>query len=212
MNIKSAVIVGAVVIVVLGALLYFIPAPKEPAYVSYEVREDSYEIIVEYPALPYEAAQKNLEDIVGTFVGGFEEVVSEFGLSPTGRPYTLIVEDVEVAESRDTTGILLLVYQDFGGAHGLPQYVGLNFDKDTGEEVVLDDVLTLLEKSFEDVVTEVNTHFEEELGEAFFSEGAEAREENYSSFLINGNEVTFYFQPYQIAAYALGIQEYTFMY
>ena len=214
MNIKSAVIVGGIIIVILGALLYFVPAPqeKEGLYVSYEVREDTYEILVEYPVLPYEQAQTSLEEIVSTYVKGFEETVQEFGKSPTGRPYLLIVEDAALVESQHTVGINLLVYQDFGGAHGLPQFIGLNFTKDGGEEVVLEEALSLLDTSLEDLAAEATLHFEETLGESFFREGAEPREENYSSFVIGDDEVTFYFQPYQVAAYALGIQEYSFSY
>lgn len=214
MNIKNAVIGGGIIIVILGALLYFVPAPaeKEDPYISYEVREEAYEIMVEYPRLASVQAQESLENIIDTYVAGFEETVSDFGMSPTGRPYVLIVEDEEVVETQDTVGINLLVYQDFGGAHGLPQYIGLNFDKETGEELVLADVLELLDTTLEDVAALSTAHFEETLAESFFRGGAEPIEENYSSFLIREDGVTFYFQPYQVAAYALGIQEYTILF
>lgn len=215
MNLKASIIVGGVAVVVLALLLIFTPAPEkkqEAAFYTYTQNTDTAEIMVEYPYFGYEKADKKLEEIVQNFVGGFEEAVREIGPLPNGRPYVLVVEDEVTAETEDTVGITLLVYQDFGGAHGLPQFIGLNFYKETGEEVALSDVLTRIDLTLEELAQKTDAYFIEKIGEGYFAEGAEPVEENYQSFLIGENEVTFYFQPYQVAAYALGIQEYKISY
>lgn len=215
MNLKAVVIVGAIVVVVLALLLVFTPAPEKdesPQLYTYSQNTDTTEIMVEYPYFGYEKADEKLKEIVENFVGGFEEAVREIGPLPNGRPYVLVVEDEITTETEDTVGITLLVYQDFGGAHGLPQFIGLNFYKETGEEVTLSDVLTRIDRTLENLAQETDVYFTQKIGEGYFSEGTEPVEENYQSFLIGESEITFYFQPYQVAAYALGIQEYKISY
>ena len=43
-----------------------------------------------------------------------------------------------------------------------------------------------------------------------FEEGADTNPENFSSFVISADKVTFIFQQYQVAAYAAGPQEVSF--
>lgn len=214
---KNIVIGGAVLIVILALALFFIPKPEEESlaqdqYTFFEEKTDTAEIMVEYPSLPYERADISLQIIVNEYVAEFKSMVDEFGKSPTGRPYILIIEDQEIVESSTTVGILLLVYQDFGGAHGLPQFIGLNFNKETGEEVSLDTVLEITKQSLASLSEGASLHFAGILEEAFFPEGVEAEEENFSSFLLTENTATFYFQPYEVAPYALGPQEYKISY
>ena len=208
---------GAILIVVLLAGLFFIPAPEkksqvEDGYTFFEEKTNLAEIIVEYPSLGYEKADAALDAVIDTFVEDFRSATKELGESPTGRPYVFVIEDQKVVESAETIGILLLVYQDFGGAHGLPQLIGLNFNKETGEEISLDNVLDVIDQDLQSLSEGAKAHFTEILGESLFVEGTEAKEENFMSFILEENEVTFYFQPYQVAAYALGPQEYKISY
>ena len=215
MNIKVAVTGGLILIVLLSLALFLIPAPEKESDVvstSFEEKTDIAEITVKYPSLGYTEADEVLSEVVGEFVGDFKVAVEESGPSPSGRPYILVIEDQAVVESADTVGVLLLVYQDFGGAHGMPQLIGLNFYKDTGVQVSFEDVLARVNKTADMVAEGAISYFEETLGDSFFKDGAEVGEYNYKSFLIEGNTVTFYFQPYQVAAYALGPQEYTISY
>jgi hypothetical protein len=218
MNMKTTVIGGAVLIVILALGLFLIPASEkkldvaDDGYTFFEEKTQAAEITVEYPSLENEKVDATLDTIVQDYVQDFKAAVQEIGDSPVGRPYILVIEDQEVYESPTTVGVLLLVYQDFGGAHGLPQLIGLNFDKETGEEILLSDVLALVDITLEDLAGGATDYFAELLGDSFFSEGAEAVEENFSSFVVSDGEVLFYFQPYQVAAYALGPQEYKIEY
>lgn len=215
MNIKTTVLAGLILIILLALALFFIPAPEKKAEISYntfEERTDLAEIIVEYPSLGYEKVDTSLTSAVDAYVADFRASVEESGISPNGRPYILLIEDQGIVESAETVGMLLLVYQDFGGAHGMPQLIGLNFYKETGEQVSLGDMLALTSWTLVSVAEGASDHFSKTLGDSFFKEGAEAGEDNYASFLIEEDTVSFYFQPYQVAAYALGPQEYTISY
>lgn len=218
MNMKTIVIAGGVLIIILALGLFLLPAPDKKSeivddgYTFFEEKTRTAEITIEYPSLENEKVDASLDSIVSDYVADFKIAVNEIGESPVGRPYVLIIEDQEVYESPTTVGVLLLVYQDFGGAHGLPQLIGLNFDKETGEEIVLSDVLSLTNLTLEELAEDATEYFAELLGESFFPEGAEAAEENFGSFIVDSGEVLFYFQPYQVAAYALGPQEYKIEY
>jgi len=215
---KTMVIGGGVLIIILALGLFFLPAPdkesevEDDGYTFFEEKTQVAEITVEYASLENEKVDASLSSIINDYVVDFKAAVEEIGESPVGRPYILVIEDQEVYESETTLGVLLLVYQDFGGAHGLPQLIGLNFDKETGEEVLLSDVLALADMTLEELSEGATEYFMELLGDSFFDGGTDAEEQDFSSFVIDDGEVLFYFQPYQVAAYALGPQEYKIEY
>ena len=61
------------------------------------------------------------------------------------------------------------------------------------------------------VSAESSTSLARQLGDMFmFKEGADTNPENYSSFLVSRDAVTFIFQQYQVAAYAAGPQRVSF--
>jgi len=216
MTLKSGVIAGAVLIIILLLALFFIPAPEKSDpnenFIDFQEETQNTQIIVGYEKLENEKVSNALKVIVDGYVADFRQAAEEFGPSPTGRPYVLIVEDEEVFETDETIGVLLFVYQDFAGAHGIPRLMGHNFYKDTGEEVSLGDVLAISNWTLVAVAEGAEEYFTKKFGDSYFKEGIEAAEANYSSFLIKENEITFFFEPSRVAVYALGPQEYTISY
>lgn len=216
MSIKSTIILGGVLIIVLALALFFIPAPEktseEDLLVNFQEETQNTQIIIGYEKFGDEKIDANLAAIVDGYVAAFRETAEEFGESPSGRPYVLIIEDEEVVETDETVGVLLLVYHDFAGAHGLPRLLAHNFYKETGEEVSVGDMLAISSWTLVALAESTHDFFTEKLGDSFLTDGAEPSDANYKSFLIKEGEVTFFFEPYQVAVYALGPQEYTISY
>ncbi len=114
--------------------------------------------------------------------------------------------DIYRADSRVLS--LLEHYTDYwGGAHGYYASYGTNFDVMTGKKLKLADVVTDMETFGEKVFTRL----EEQYPDLGFSEKRDyileliTSDENLSWVL--GNEgITLYFNPYEIAAYADGMQ------
>ena len=104
----------------------------------------------------------------------------------------------------------LNLYQDMGGAHGLPIVVGLNYDAATGRELTQDDALRMTGLTLQQISTQALKELHQEFGESVFTEGAEPKSDNYRTFIVGPYNVTFIFQAYQVVAYAAGMPEVSF--
>lgn len=105
---------------------------------------------------------------------------------------------------------ILSIREDFsdywGGAHGMYGSVGINYDINTGEELVITDVIT----DIETLPAILSEKIKEQCGDEY--ETFETLEEtlkgytaeNYS-WTMGYEGITFYFQPYEIASYAMGL-------
>ena len=213
---RNAVIGVGVLIVVLAIALFAIPAPErsdvEDDFIVFQEETKDTQIIIEYPVLDNKVSAARLTAIVDEYIADFNNTVKDIGPSPVGKPYVLIIEDVDFAETEKTEGVLLLMYQDFGSAHGISRLIGINFYKKTGERVSVQEVLTIGGKNLNSLSEEATVFFEEKLGEGFIKEGIEADAKNFESFFVKNNEIIFFFEASQVAVQALGPQEYTFSY
>lgn len=94
----------------------------------------------------------------------------------------------------------------WGGAHGMYGSVGINYDVNTGEILELTDVLTNIE-TLPSILSE--KVIREYAGEYETFETLEETLENYSTkeycWTMGYEGITFYFQPYEIASYAMGL-------
>lgn len=107
-------------------------------------------------------------------------------------------------------------YDYFGGAHGLPVWEGYTFDLETGERMLLPDLVSNTEEELKDLVTE---YFGEKIDESPSDYWADAKEivrESVSlettDFVLTDEGICFYMHPYSIAAYAMGFSEVTIPY
>lgn len=110
----------------------------------------------------------------------------------------------------DFISVKLVLSQYMGGAHPMTIVSGVNYSVASSSIMSLHDVLPLTGLSIEELSEQSTARLEETLGENLFAEGANTNPENFSSFSISTSTVTFIFQPYQVAAYAAGVQEVAF--
>lgn len=94
----------------------------------------------------------------------------------------------------------------WGGAHGMYGSIGMNYDVNTGEILLLTDVLTGIEGLPAILSEKIMAQYPDE--SAVFSTLKEDldnyTQENYS-WTMGYEGITFYFQPYEIASYAMGL-------
>jgi hypothetical protein len=87
---------------------------------------------------------------------------------------------------------------------------GLNYAKDTGKEIGLKSVLTLIGATLTQVSEHASQELKKKLGDSFIAKGATPTEENYWMYSINDKGVTFIFNEYQVAPYSEGPQRVSF--
>ena len=105
------------------------------------------------------------------------------------------------------------MYNFQGGAHALTQLLTLNFDKATGKTLTLDDVMVpgykvklneLLQKALMDKADCKDINELHDKGYLFSMEMYPS-----SNFILGKDGITFIYNPYEIAPYALGRIELT---
>lgn len=107
-------------------------------------------------------------------------------------------------------------YDYFGGAHGMPVWEGYTFDLETGERLLLPDLVSNTEEELKDIVT---GYFSEKIDESpsdYWADAKETVRESISfettDFVLTDEGICFYMHPYSIAAYAMGFSEVTIPY
>lgn len=111
----------------------------------------------------------------------------------------------------DVVSAKLIVSTYMGGAHPNAAIYGLNYDRETGNQLTLDDALSMVGLTLEEVAERAKAELSTKLGSDIISpEGFDPTPENYSTFTVSPDEVTFIFQVYQVAPYAAGPQEVSF--
>ncbi len=113
--------------------------------------------------------------------------------------------DIFVQRADETVVSLLQNYHDYmGGAHGMYGNGGVNFNTETGEELLLSDVCTDIAKLGEIVYNKLK----EDYPDAYFFDLESVIEnsviEESFAWTINNTGVNIYFQPYEIASFADG--------
>lgn len=113
----------------------------------------------------------------------------------------------------DETKICLLLsgYEYSGGAHGMPFRTALIYDLNSGQKIETEDLFDVTEEDFSTLFTEA---FSDLIAESpgdywadamdYVHEEASLENENY---YLTETGVTFYFEPYVLAAYAYGYIE-----
>lgn len=216
---KAVVLVIVIsAIALLGAGVWFVfqmPAPahvQKPGMVATSTlatETDAYSISIEYPQFALPTIDALIRADIETSVAEFKTLPQNPHDSATPRNGFVGTFD-HVYVDEDIVSVQLILSQDTGGAHPLTLFSGVVFDRHTGKRLLLGDVLPLIGKSTEDVARVATAEFREKFGEGFFSEGATSNPENFSSFLVMKDSVSFIFQQYQVAAYAYGPQQVSF--
>lgn len=121
-----------------------------------------------------------------------------------------------VAVRRADTRVLSLLYENLyyaGGAHGSYFYFGENFDTKTGKKLKLADVVTDMDALPALVSEQLDIYY----GEVGFYDDLNLEEyfrdsEQEISWTLDYNGITIFFNPYDIAPYASGVQNVTILF
>ncbi|MBI4088399.1 DUF3298 domain-containing protein [Candidatus Kaiserbacteria bacterium] len=213
------------VLLVLSGILYVIVrfAPIQPLFPSFigedsatsmtvaHIRDDapSYTVSAQYPQFGIPAIDTQVQQAM-------EAAITEFKSLPQNPPNSATAQNEftgtfdKVYIGPDIVSVELVLSEYTGGAHPLTLLSGMNFNRTTGRLLLLDDALKLIGLTTRQVSERATAQFEQKFGDAFFADGANDNPENFSSFTISADKVTFIFQQYQVAAYAAGAQEASF--
>lgn len=103
-----------------------------------------------------------------------------------------------------------------GAAHGMPWWIGFTFDLESGERMLLSDILYNSEEELKELVTQ---YFEELVAsqeEGYYWEDATSYVQESvnmeSEFYLTDEGIVFFYGPYELACYAAGFQEVTVPY
>lgn len=146
-----------------------------------------------------------------------QQAVDEFKTYPANPPDSAVPKnqlDSDVGPiyvGTDVVSVELLISEYTGGAHPNTAIVAINIDPRSGRALTLQDALSLIGRSLNDVAQESLAQLKQKLGDdVIFEEGAQPTPENYQTFMVTKDGVTFAFQNYQVAPYAAGPQFITF--
>ncbi len=193
------------------------PQPATATSTALEMRivEDSedtagYSIDVRYPQFGVEQVDSAVKRVVDGATAAFKAYPAERESDSALPKNEQSIAFNSVYTGSDYVSVELTISEYTGGAHPNTIIVGVNVSRATGEEVGLDEALFLVGKDLAALASETDAELKTRLGEAYFVEGAEPTEQNYATFLIGRDDVTFVFNSYQVAPYSSGPQEVSF--
>jgi len=129
------------------------------------------------------------------------------------REYNLNIGYDKGELSDEIVSIVFNVYNFEGGAHGASYFVPLNYNPTTKQEIKLSDLYPnqpdYLKKISDYCIKDLTKQLTDSSGiemtdSSWIQRGAGANAENFQFFLINKDNIVFYFPQYQVAAYAAG--------
>ncbi len=170
----------------------------------------TYTIDVEYPQFGIQSADAVIKGYVDRAVAAFKSYPSDVPSVDSAPKNEQDITFEDTYAGSDFVSVALLVSEYTGGAHPNSAYIGVNVDVRTGKEVTQGEALALIGKTLKEVAAKTDAEMRAKLTDAYFEEGAEAKAENYSTFIIGKDSVTFIFNSYQVGPYAAGPQEVSF--
>lgn len=176
------------------------------------VSEDTstYLIDIRYPQFGIPLADVKIKAIVDNAMAAFKSYPANPPDSAAPKnEFTSSFSSTYVGA--DIVSVALTISEYTGGAHPNTVIIGVNVDPKTGEEVTLDDALGMIGKNLQQVSEESLVQLRAELGADIIApEGASPVPDNYSTFLVSKDKVTFIFNNYQVAPYSAGPQSVEF--
>ncbi len=171
---------------------------------------ETYKVEVHYPQFGIPVVDAKIQAVVDNAVLAFKNYPANPSDSSVPKnEFTGSFNSAYVGA--DVVGVALSFSEYTGGAHPNTVIVGVNVDRNTGKDVTLDDALLLIGKTLPEVGSESLVQLKAKIGEELiFPEGAEPKADNYSTFTVNKDTVTFIFNTYQVAPYSAGPQEVSF--
>lgn len=182
--------------------------PVEMTIHGVQESTENYEISVAYPQFGIREFDSQIRQVIDGRIGEIKRL--SIPSSAAGYKNTLEISFTEPYIGDDYVSARLNVSHYTGGAHGITITTGLNWDRKRKKVAKLDDAIALTGQSLQSIAYGARLALESDLG-SIYVEGIQPSRENFGSFVIDKNYVTFIFQPYQVAAYAAGPQEVSFV-
>lgn len=214
-------IIVAIIAVAAGCLSagYFVGRGKQPALVptptvspigvdNNNQYEESANITIRTsaPVLDNQAFNAVIDAFVDEQMREAKAIADESGRHENLR-HTLDIIWNELYMTPRLASFYFTVSSYTGGAHGNHAIVGMNFDLANDKSLELIDLFRS-NSGYGQKLSEIATAaLREKLGDDLFAEGVDSNPENFSSFTIDEEGITFHFSPYQVAAYAYGHQQ-----
>ncbi len=174
---------------------------------------DTYTVNANYPQFGIPTIDENVRAVVSEAVAQFKEDIAAGPPPPDSAVLRYEFESMfdSAYVGPDVISARLIISAYLGGAHGNAVIHGLNYDRETARVLTLDDALSMIDLTLEEVAGRAKTELAAKLGtDVIFLSGADPTPENYGTFVVGPEAVTFVFQLYQIALYAAGVQEVSF--
>ena len=161
-----------------------------------------------------EEQNKNIEYENGN-VEWMEEMIEEYGEDGISHSsYSSTLSEIAYFDGRYVS-FCQQEYDYQGGAHGMPLWIGLTFDLETGERLSLPDVIANSEEELNSIVTEYFAEYINGNPEEFWEDALDVVRDEIcfeSDFYLTEDGIKFYFHPYALSYYAAGFPEVTIPY
>jgi hypothetical protein len=132
------------------------------------------------------------------------------------REYDLNIGYTKGEIDKNIVSVVFEIYSFVGGAHGVTNFIPLNYNVKSKTEIQLSDLFSetpdCLQKISNFCKKDLTQQITKNSGStegSWINDGAGPTAENYSVFLINEDNLVFYFQQYQVAPGAYGNFEVT---
>ncbi|MBA0045891.1 RsiV family protein [Mycobacteroides sp. LB1] len=153
--------------------------------------------------------QKAVDAMVADIRANFRGSLERAGAPPEGKPWALKVtfDAYQGKGLHPSDGVRFTVTEALGGYHPRFAYRTLVFDRTTKQAVsfgaLLIDPATALPKISALVRADLRARLRG-VGTEFVDTGTAPEEGNFQDFALDGDELVFWFEPYQVASYADG--------
>lgn len=182
---------------------YYHAEIRYPVFADLAIVNDKIEKII---TEKFELFDKNAES-------SWQELNSErksSGASDETPPFELTIKCEPVTNNKNYISVIINIYTYEGGAHGYTNLVSVNYDKAQKKFISLPDIDGWsYERASEISRADLRKQFGADAGSVWIDEGTSPTAENFSVFTYDGITLTIYFEQYQVAPYAYGIQAVT---
>lgn len=194
------------------------PLLPEAKLKSININEETDNYLIEafYPEFVYlsndnqKSANQAAYDLVQSLINDFKASAKEVEPLPDfdlGSSQHLGYDEYYLSDTLISLNFSNEIYMS-GAAHGFVAFEPFNYDLNKNKEIKLNDFF-LADKDHLQKLSELAiAKFDKELGpDGWFPEGAEPKAENFQDFVFTDKELIILFEPYAVAAYAVGPQE-----
>lgn len=217
-------IIILIVVIIAGVFLYILNQPQQIKIQDKTITDNTKPFVIKI-VYPYITGLNDFntkaETIVNKEISDFktnslanDEAVKQ--TDPTDyakypRTYELDIGYDKGEIDNNIISTIFNVYNFEGGAHGASYFITLNYNPKTKQEIKLADLFSgqkdYLQKISDYCITDLTKQLTKALGNldgTTIQDGAGPTEDNYQFFLINKNNIVFYFPQYQVAFGAAG--------